>query len=311
MKLLTKKNYFMFLTMLVFVFVSSSAMAVSGSTEIINELIGKPETVVAKDFPPIPVLKNENSFPVLSAQGVLAVDLESGVTLYDKNSDKSLLPASTTKIVTALTALDYFNLDDILTVPRSTVDGHRMGLIAGEKMSFKNLLYALLVYSANDAAETIAANYPGGQVAFVNAMNNKAETLNMGSSHFQNPIGLDWDTQVTTARDLVRASEVAMRNPLFAQVVSTQEVSMKDVSGKYSYDLKNINELLGTVPGVMGVKTGWTQNARENLVTYLERDNHKIMIAVLGSQDRFGETKELIDWILSNYEWQPVIPTGS
>lgn len=308
MKLLTNKNYFLFLTMLVFVFVSSSAMAISGRTEIIDEFIGKPKTVAAKDFPPVPVLKNENSFPVLSAQGVLAVDLESGVSLYDKNSDKNLLPASTTKIVTALTALDYFKLDDVLTVPPSTVDGHRMGLIAGEKMSFKDLLYALLVYSANDAAETIAANYPGGQIAFVNAMNNKAEALHMNNSHFQNPIGLDWDTQVTTARDLVRASEVAMRNPVFAQVVSTQEVSMKDVSGKYSYNLKNINELLGSVPGVLGVKTGWTENARENLVTYLVRDNHKVMIAVLGSQDRFGETKELINWILANYEWQEVKP---
>lgn len=308
MKLLTKKNYFMFLTMLVFIFVSSSAMAISGQTEIIEELIGKPKEVVAKDFPPIPVLKNEDSFPILSAQGVLAVDLESGIRFYDKNSDKSLLPASTTKIVTALTALDYFRLDDVLTVPRSTVDGHRMGLFAGEQMSFKNLVYALLVYSANDAAETIAANFPGGQVAFVNAMNQKAADLHMDNTHFQNPVGLDWDTQVTTARDLVRASEVAMRDPLFAQIVSTQEVSMRDESGKYFYKLKNINELLGKIPGVMGVKTGWTENARENLVTYIERDGHKIMIAVLGSQDRFGETKELIDWIFANYEWQEVRP---
>ena len=99
-----------------------------------------------------------------------------------------------------------------------------------------------------------------------------------------------------------------MRDPVFARMVGTKQITFKDVSGKFSYNLRNINELLGNVPGVMGVKTGWTENARENLVTYIERDNHKVMIAVLGSQDRFGETKELIDWIFTNYEWQEVNP---
>lgn len=308
MKLLTKKNNFLYLTILVFIFVSSSTLAISGQPVIPSQFVTQPVNKLSKKFPPLPVLKNKDSYPVLSAQGVLAVDLESGVSLYDKNSDAQLLPASTTKIVTALTALDYFKLDDVLVVPRSKVDGHRMGLVAGEKMRFIDLLYATLVYSANDAAEAIAANYPGGQQAFVEAMNEKAQALSMSNSHFQNPIGLDWDSQTTTAKDLVRASEVAMRNPLFAQIVGTREVFVKDVSGKLSYNLKNINELLGSVPGVLGVKTGWTENARENLVTYVDRDGHKLMIAVLGSQDRFGETKELIDWAFTNYEWQEVKP---
>lgn len=311
MKLLTKKNNFLFLTILVFIFVSTSALAISGQIPVISSFV-KP-SVQSKNFPPIPVLTNGNSFPILSAQGVLAMDLTSGVGLYDKNSDAELLPASTTKIVTALTALDYFKLGDILTVPKMSIDGHVMGLFTGEQMKFDQLLNALLVYSANDAAETIAANYPGGVSAFVDAMNSKAETLSMTETHFDNPIGLDGSGQHSTAKDLVRASEVAMRSPVFAGIVGTKEVNVSDVTGKYSYRLKNINELLGTVPGVMGVKTGWTENARENLVTYIERDNHdgvthKIMIAVLGSQDRFGETKELIDWIFTNYQWKPVNP---
>lgn len=303
-KLLTKKNYFMFLAMLVFVFVSTSALAISGQSVFPSQR--KAEKVVSRQFPPLPVLQDRNSFPILSAQGVLAVDLNSGVSLYDKNSDAQLLPASTTKIVTALTALDYFRPDDILTVPKMGVDGHKMGLVTGSEMRFSDLLDATLVYSANDAAETIAANYPGGKAVFVEAMNNKARELFMGNSYFQNPIGLDGSYQTTTARDLVRASEVAMRNPVFAQIVGKSEISMKDVTGKYSYNLRNINQLLGNVPGVLGVKTGWTENARENLVTYVERDNHKIMIAVLGSQDRFGETKELIDWMFTNYKWEEV-----
>ncbi len=198
-----------------------------------------------------------------------------------------------------------------MVVPRMGIDGHKMGLVTGTGMRFGDLLDAILVYSANDAAETIAANYPGGKPAFVEAMNLKARTLFMANSYFQNPIGLDGNFQTTTARDLVRASEVAMRNPLFAEVVAKKEISMKDVSGKYSYKLKNINELLGQVPGVLGVKTGWTENARENLVTYIERDGHKIMIAVLGSQDRFGETKELIDWIFRSYKWEEVTVRSS
>jgi D-alanyl-D-alanine carboxypeptidase len=173
-------------------------------------------------------------------------------------------------------------------------------------MKFEDLLYGLLVYSANDAAETLAQDFPGGYDVFITAMNQKATDLSMKNSHFDNPVGLDTDGQHSTAKDLIRASEVAMRNPTFSKIVGTKNIIVKDDSGKISYSLKNVNELLGVVPGVMGVKTGWTENARENLVTYIERDNHKIMIALLGSQDRFGETKELIDWIFTNYKWQEV-----
>ena len=133
----------------------------------------------------------------------------------------------------------------------------------------------------------------------------------MINSHFENPVGLDGIRQYSTAKDLVRASEVAMRNPEFAKIVGTKQVTVTDVTGKSIYNLRNINELLGSVPGVLGVKTGWTKNARENLVTYIERDGHRVIIAVLGSQDRFGETKELIDWIFTNYSWQEVVPTNS
>lgn len=268
-----------------------------------------------KSFPPIPVLSTNNNYPVLSAQGVLAVDLGSGIDLYTKNPDTPLFPASTTKIVTALVSLDTYNLDQVLTVPQGVaVDGQKMGLFPGEQMKFEDLLYGLLVYSANDAAEALARDFPAtnggtlGYDAFISAMNKKATELSMTNSHFANPVGLDQDGQITTARDLVRAAEVAMRNPEFAKIVGTKEVKISDTTGKMNYDLKNINELLGSVPGVMGVKTGWTENARENLVTYIVRDNHKVMIALLGSQDRFGETKELIDWVFASYQWQDVVP---
>jgi D-alanyl-D-alanine carboxypeptidase len=306
-----KKHFQFFLAILTFVFVASSALAISGSVPAVTKFID-PLSQRSKVFPPLPVLGTDTSFPILSAQGVLAVDLNSGITLYEKNPDAKLLPASTTKIITALVSLDTYKLDQVLTVGRGiSVDGQKMGLYTGEQMKFEDLLYGLLVYSANDAAETLAQNYPGGYDTFITAMNQKATDLSMTNTHFDNPVGLDTNDQHSTAKDLIRASEVAMRNPTFSKIVGTKNIIVTDVTGKNSYSLQNVNELLGVVPGVLGVKTGWTENARENLVTYIERDDqdgasHKIMIALLGSQDRFGETKELINWIFGSYKWQEV-----
>jgi D-alanyl-D-alanine carboxypeptidase (penicillin-binding protein 5/6) len=305
MKFFNKKNHFLYLIILTFVFVSTSALAISGNIPPVRQFI-KPIIQPPKNFPPNPVLAASSSFPIISAQGTLAVDLDSGISLYEKNPDTKLLPASTTKIVTALVALDSYPLDQIVTIGKINVVGQKMGLFQGEKISVENLLYGLLVFSANDAAEALADSFPGGTDAFIAAMNAKAKDLSMVNSVFQNPAGIDGVSQITTAKDLVRVSEVAMRNPTFSKIVGTRSISFSDVSGKIKYNLKNINQLLGAVPGVLGVKTGWTENARENLVTYIERGGHKVMIAVLGSQDRFGETKELIDWIFANYKWEEV-----
>jgi len=291
--------------MLAFVFISSSALVISGNVPAVEQFISS--TVQQnKLFPPVPVLGEKTTFPTFSAQGVMAVDLNSGISLYEKNTDNPLLPASTTKIITALVALDHYPLNQVLTVGKIKVEGQKMGLYKGEQMEVEDLLYGLLVYSANDAAEVLAENFPGGREAFILAMNNKATELSMNYSRFENPVGLDGNFQVTTAKDLIRVSEVAMRNPVFTKIVGTKQIIVTDVTGKNKYNLRNINQLLGVVSGVLGVKTGWTENARENLVTYMERDGHKIMIVVLGSQDRFGETKELISWIFDNYKWQEV-----
>lgn len=292
----------MFLVMLAFIFVSTTALAINGDIPDILPIL--PET--ATSYAPIPVLRENSGFPVISAQGALAVDLSSGVPLYEKNADSPLLPASTTKIVTGLVSLDNYPLNMTIKVGKVKVVGQKMGLIAGEEIKVEDLLYGLLVYSANDAAEVLAANFPGGRESFITAMNKKARDLSLKNSEFFNPSGLDGNGHVSTARDLVRVSEVAMRNPEFARIVGTKNITVKSVDGKISHRLSNINELLGKIPGVIGVKTGWTENARENLVTYIERDGRKVFIAILGSSDRFGETKELIDWIFTNYTWQEV-----
>lgn len=308
MKLHLNNFHLLIVAATAFVFVSTTAMLIN---KIGVETVDKyPMKVLsAKSYPDNPILKDNSIFPVLSAQGVVVSDLGSGVPLYEKNSDTKLLPASTTKIVTALVALDVYKLDQVLTIPRGVnVDGQKMGLYTGEQMKVEDLLYGLLVYSANDAAMTLALSHPEGYDAFVNAMNEKAVKLSMLNTHFENPVGLDGGSQVTTAKDLLLASEVAMRNPTFAKIVGTKSIILTDTTGKTKYNLNNINELVGNVPGVMGVKTGWTENARENLVTYVDRDGHRIIVVLLGSQDRFGETKELINWIFESYDWQKVNP---
>jgi D-alanyl-D-alanine carboxypeptidase len=305
-KLLTKKNNYLFFLILSFVFIASYALALSPVGGAVYQKVS--DTFIKKEFPPNPVISKDATFPIFSAQGILAVDLTSEVTLFEKDADKALLPASTTKIVTALVAMNSFNKDGVIEIGNISIEGQKMGLKKGEKITVSDLLYGLLVYSANDAAEALAQNYPGGRDNFVLAMNDFAKSLHLENTNFTNPSGLDGvgNHIVSTARDLIRVSTYAMKNPEFAKIVGTKEITVKSIDGKIIHRLISVNELLGKVIGVMGVKTGWTESARENLVTYIERDGHRVMIAVLGSQDRFGETKELINWIFSNYTWQEV-----
>lgn len=292
-------------------FVSTSSLVLGKEVWVRKQ---KQEDVVYKisklgnysNLPSLPVLNDGSTFPLLSAQAVYVLDMDSGVSLFEKNPDTQYLPASTTKIVTALVAMDYYPMDMIITVGKVNVEGQKMHLVEGEQMTVRDLLYGLLVYSANDAAEVLAANYPGGREVFINAMNLKAKEMNLEHTEFSNPVGLDGVGHLTTAKDLTRAAVYAMRNPDFAKFVSTKSKTVKSVDGRIVHRLTNINELLGSVDGVLGVKTGWTQNARENLVTYIDRNNTPLMITLLGSQDRFGETKELIDWLYSNYKWVKV-----
>ncbi len=261
-----------------------------------------------KKYSDIPILNENATFPILSAQSIMVQDIVSGVTLFEKDPNKPLLPASTTKIVTSLVALDTYQMDQILKVGKISVEGQKMGLFTGEEIKFSDLLDGLLIYSANDAAEVLSANHPEGRDFFIALMNKKVNDLGLTNSHFSNPTGLDNGAQYSTTRDLIVVAKYAMKNKIFSSVVGTKEKTVKSADGRFSHKLTNINKLLGNVDGVLGVKTGWTENARENLVTYIERDGKKVMMVVLGSSDRFGETKELIDWIFSNYTWEAVEP---
>ena len=242
--------------------------------------------------------------PELTSRVALVIDYDTNSIIYQKNARSTHLPASTTKIMTGLVALDSFDLDQVLTVPKLDYEGQDIHLRLGEQMTVENLLYALLVASANDAAETLAANYPEGRAAFVAAMNQKAEELSLNNTHFVNPTGFDEPGQYMTAFDLARLAQELLSHPLLAQIVATKKTSVSNLDGTIIHHITNINQLLGQIPGVRGVKTGWTTSAGECLTTFVERNGIGIITVVMGSEDRFGETRKLIDWVFENHVWE-------
>lgn len=177
--------------------------------------------------------------------------------------------------------------------------------LTGEKLTVESLLYGALVHSANDAAYALAESYPSGVEKFVEVMNNKARELGLSDTHFTNPVGFDDVTHYTTAVDLAKQAQAALSNKTFAKIVGTKSITVSDVTFTYFHELKNVNELLGKVAGVTGVKTGYTQNAGEVLVTEVKKNGQSVIFVVLKSADRFGDTTKLIDWVFNNYTWVP------
>lgn len=253
--------------------------------------------------PPYPVNQTGRVAPETTAAGVVIKDIDSGVALYSKNEKVRFSPASTTKIVTAMVALDHYKLDDVLTVKTVIGESRTMGLIAGEKITAESLLNGTLVHSANDAAYVLAENFPGGVNEFIDKMNEKVKFLHLSDTHFTNPVGFDDPKQYTTAYDLVKIAEAALTNKIFAKIVSTKSITVSDVSYTYFHELKNVNQLLGRVAGVAGVKTGFTQNAGEILVSEVKKNGRNLIFVVLKSSDRFDETAAYIDWVFGNFVW--------
>lgn len=253
----------------------------------------------------IPKLKsNFTNVPYVTATAVVIKDLSSGTLLYVKDPDKKVPIASTTKIMTALVAEEYFKPADVLTVKNtSLVSGSSMGLKLGEEMTFRSLLYGLLLNSGNDAAYTIADNYPGGEINFVAAMNTKAQSLGLKNTHFENPAGFDSVSHYSSANDLATVAEKAILDSQFSRVVSTKDTVVYSIDKLSEHPLKNLNKLLSE-PGFLGIKTGTTPIAKENLVGLIERDGRKILTVVLGSDDRFTETQKMLDWTFANFSWE-------
>lgn len=252
-------------------------------------------------YPPV---SNGLPAPFFSARSILVKDLITNTILFQKDVSFPLPIASTTKIMTALVASEYFKPNSVLTVGSSaSIGGARIGLTSGEKLTFRSLLYGMLLNSGNDSAFAIAENYPGGVTSFVAAMNKKVEELKLTNTHFDNPAGFDSPNHYSSASDLAKITEEAIKNGELARIFATKETQVLSVDKTQIHKLVNLNKLLSSVRGVLGVKTGYTDAAKENLVGLVDRDGKKILTVVLGSDDRFGETKNLVEWTYSNYTW--------
>jgi D-alanyl-D-alanine carboxypeptidase (penicillin-binding protein 5/6) len=238
----------------------------------------------------------------VSAAAALVMDLDSGQVIYGLRPEDRLPPASTVKIMTALVTLQRAQLDDVVQVSAKAagMEGSRMGLTAGEKLTVRELLYGLLLPSGNDAAVALAEHVAGDEEAFVTLMNTTAAGLGLGGTHFGSSHGLDNPGETVSAADLAALSRAALAYPIFSEIVASP---MATVAGR---QLVNTNEMLGSFTGADGIKTGTTEAAGECLVASATRDGHRLLVVLLGSKDRYGEASELMKWADSVWQWRSV-----
>ncbi len=227
----------------------------------------------------------------------IAVELNCGTVFTEKNADRKLPMASTTKIMTALIIAEECDLSEVITVPDEAVgiEGSSIYLKHGEQISIKDLLYGLMLRSGNDAACALAIHHSGSVEKFVKVMNAKATALDCVNTHFANPNGLPDSNHYTTARDLCNIACYAMKNPIFSEVAST-----KTYCG-YFRNFSNKNKLLYKLEGANGVKTGYTEKAGRCLVSSAKRGEMDVVCVVLNCYDMFERSAKIINGCFENY----------
>jgi len=283
-------------------------------------LSSKPEEIAIEkpdisllQYQPIPVkiasesaqlVSEEQLLNSLSAKSIVIIDIKSGAILLEKEAHTATYPASTTKMMTAIVAKTSYPQDEVITVTKEAfTTGNIMGLRLGEKMTVKNLLAGLLINSGNDAAFALANNHPLGYQGFVDQMNYKAQQLHLDNTSFNNPSGLDQKNHQSTAFDLATLAKEVIKDDYFKELVATRSARVSNVDETITHQLYNTNSLLGNVEGIKGVKTGTTDLAGEVLISLVERNNHQVLIVVMGSKGRYVDTKAIINWIFENYKW--------
>lgn len=253
-----------------------------------------------------PLKVNTIEFPAATAKSILIADLNSSEILYAYNDMLKFAPASTTKLMTALVALDLFKPDEKVTVPEACtlVEGQKTGLPALSKYTARDLLYSLLVNSGADSACTLATAKTT-LVEFVTLMNQKAQTAAMENTYFTNPIGLDGDygTHYSTAQDLYKLAKISIKTDLIKEIVKTKDYLFDSQDGKYNFKISNTNQLLWLIPESAGIKTGKTYEAGEVLIYEYSDKNKDLIIIVMGSANRFEDTSKLLEWTLESYQW--------
>ncbi len=248
----------------------------------------------------------------VSAKSAILINGESGQVLYEKDADRRLPMASTTKIMTAIVALENCPIDRIVSISPIAVgtEGSSIYLYEGEELTMEQLLYALLLESANDAAVAIAVEVGGDIDGFAKMMNDKADELGLTDTHFDNPHGLDSSSHYTTARELAKITEYAMKNEKFAEIVSTYKKVIPLNSTEGVRLLLNHNRLLKYYDGTVGVKTGYTKKSGRCLVSAAKRDGIFLICVTLDAPNDWSDHKNLFDYGFSTYESKILMPSG-
>lgn len=234
----------------------------------------------------------------LTAAAWVLYDAGNDVVLASANAGERRAMASVTKLMTALVVVERSGLDDIVVVsPTAAATGQaEIGLVAGESWSVRELLSAILVRSANDAAVALAEHVAGSEQAFVVLMNERARSLGLADTSFGNPHGLDAENHYTTANDLLALAEAFLADPLLARLARTRVVKFRPDPEGNVRRADNTNELLGAYPGVVGVKTGFTGDAGRVLISAADRGSRRLLAVVMGAEDHFADSRLLLEY---------------
>lgn len=250
------------------------------------------------------------SEPSVSAVSAVLINADTGGTIFEKNADEKRAVASTTKIMTALLTLESGQLDRRFTVDSMAirVEGTSMGLREGDIVTRRALCYGMLLPSGNDASNAAAVNISGSLSAFAEKMNEKAAQLGMNDSHFVTPSGLDAPEHYSTARDMAKLTRAALKNEDFRAICGLISATLEFGNPPYSRTLYNSNKLLKQYEGCIGVKTGFTDNARRCLVSAAERDGVTLIAVTLNAPDDWSDHKKLFDYGFSMVNSQEISP---
>ncbi|WP_027339998.1 D-alanyl-D-alanine carboxypeptidase family protein [Halonatronum saccharophilum] len=250
--------------------------------------------------------------PSISSYAAILIDGDTGEVLYGKNIHKRRAPASTTKIMTGILAIEQGNLSDEVTAsPRAAYEGgSSIYLVPGETLTLREMVYGLMVKSGNDAAVAIAEHIGGSVEDFAQMMNIKAREVGALNTTFKNPNGLPQEGHLTTAYDLAQITRYALQNPFFSEVVATPKKRISWPGNSWDRILKNTNRLLTRSDIVDGVKTGYTRAAGRCLVASATKNGRRLISVVLKSGDMWGESLALLNYGFDNYDRVDLIDKG-
>lgn len=240
----------------------------------------------------------------MSAKSAVLIEASTGRMLYEKNAYEKMPMASTTKIMTAIVALEYGNVKDTVVVSKnaSGVEGSSIWLAEGERMSLSDMLFGLMLASGNDAAIAIAEHIGGSVEGFVGMMNQMAQKIGAYNTHFANPNGLPSNDHYTTAYDLALISAYAMRNDYFCEIVKTQYKTLPWEGHQWDRVVKNKNKILWNYEGGNGIKTGYTKASGRCLAAAAERDGMQLIAVALDAPDMFNDCMAIMNYGFKNYK---------